>query len=190
MSQERDQTARQDEAWLQEVMDLVKREVKAPSDVKALVMKRISTERTPSVPRRFLDALLRPRQVTFTPAYGLGLAVALAAAVTLWPAEAPPSGAGPGAGAVATHFVFVDPQVTSVRLTGDFTSWSREGIPLRDVNGSGVWVADVELSPGVYQYVFIVDGDELKPDPRAAAQVDDGFGQTNSIVMVSSDGQT
>lgn len=189
MREDRDTKAWQDEARLQELMELAKVDIRAPADLKARVMERISAERAPSLPRRLLDALLRPHTVTLTPAHGLGLAVALAAAVTLWPTAAPASGPEAGADVVATHFVLVDPQVTSVGLTGDFTAWSPEGIPLRDVNGSGLWVADVELPPGVYQYVFIVDGEELRPDPRAAAQVDDGFGQTNSIVMVSSDGQ-
>jgi hypothetical protein len=168
-------------------MELAKIDVRPPADLKARVMERISSEGSPSLIRHLSDILLRPYRVMLTPAHGLGLAVALAAVVAIWPIGAPSTPTEPAPGGVATHFVFVDPRVSSVQLTGDFTAWSREGIPLRDVNGSGVWVAEVALPPGVYQYVFIVDGQELRADPQAAAQVDDGFGQTNSIVMVSSE---
>jgi hypothetical protein len=56
---------------------------------------------------------------------------------------------------------------------------------LEDLRGTGVWTADVLLPPGVYQYTFIVDGTEWRPDPTAFSQVDDGFGQVNSVVIVS-----
>jgi 1,4-alpha-glucan branching enzyme len=84
-----------------------------------------------------------------------------------------------------TRFVLVAPGASSVHLTGDFLSWSREGIALDDPRGTGVWTADVPLQPGVYQYTFVIDGTEWVPDPRAVSQVDDGFGQVNSVVIVS-----
>jgi 1,4-alpha-glucan branching enzyme len=48
-----------------------------------------------------------------------------------------------------------------------------------------VWTIDVPLEPGVYQYAFVVDGAEWRPDPRAVSHVDDGFGRENSVVIVS-----
>jgi 1,4-alpha-glucan branching enzyme len=85
---------------------------------------------------------------------------------------------------MVTRFVLVAPEASTVHLTGDFIGWSPEGIALEDPRGTGIWTADVPLPPGVYQYTFVVDGTEWVPDPRAVSQVDDGFGQLNSVVIV------
>ena len=180
-----------EEVRVREILTSMEADIKAPTDLKAHIMEQIMSEGAPSGIRCWLNPLFRPRTFTFTPAFGLGLVAAVAATLALWPDGArmrSVPGADPGV--VATHFVLIAPEVGSVRLTGDFTSWSRQGIALNDVNGHGVWVADVELPPGVYQYVFIVDGGEWRADPGAAAQVDDGFGQVNSVVMVSPGGQS
>jgi 1,4-alpha-glucan branching enzyme len=100
----------------------------------------------------------------------------------------PVASAPDGPAEVATTFVLVAPQASSVHLTGDFLSWSREGIALEDLRGTGIWTADVSLPPGVYQYTFVIDGSEWIPDPRAVSQVDDGFGQLNSVVIVPAEG--
>jgi 1,4-alpha-glucan branching enzyme len=84
-----------------------------------------------------------------------------------------------------TRFVFVAPGASSVRMTGDFVAWDPDGVPLENQRGTGIWTVDVPLEPGVYQYTFIVDGTEWRPDPHAVSQVDDGFGQQNSVVIVS-----
>ncbi len=44
---------------------------------------------------------------------------------------------------------------------------------------------EVPVPPGVHEYSFVVNGTEWRPDPLANSQVDDGFGRTNSLVMVS-----
>ena len=141
--------------------------------------------------RRVLDWCLRPRTVRLSPASGALALAASAAVFVLWPGSAPTSGPAVGAGAteVITRFVFVAPEASSVRLTGDFASWSREGIELEDLRGTGIWTADVPLPPGIYQYTFIVNGTEWRPDPRAVSQVDDGFGQVNSVVIVSAESE-
>jgi 1,4-alpha-glucan branching enzyme len=84
-----------------------------------------------------------------------------------------------------TRFVFVAPGASTVRMTGDFVGWDPDGVPLENQRGTGIWTVDVPLEPGVYQYTFIVDGTEWRPDPHAVSQVDDGFGQQNSVVIVS-----
>ena len=175
-----------DDQKLREALGTLDTDVRAPDDLKLRVMERVMASGERSAVLTFFDTLLRPRTMTVRPAYGLGLVAALLAALTLWPVtDGMPNPTD--AGKVPTHFVLMAPDVQSVSLTGDFTSWASEGIALRDVNGSGLWVADVDLDPGVYQYVFIVNGQEWRPDPGASAQVDDGFGQVNSVVMVSPD---
>ena len=130
--------------------------------------------------------------VPISPAFG-GLAVAaVAALIVLWPASRPADDqteAVDSAAGVVTRFVLMAPGVESVHLTGDFISWNREGIALEDLRGTGIWTADVTLSPGVHQYTFVLNGSEWVPDPSAALQVDDGFGQLNSILVIPGEGE-
>jgi hypothetical protein len=166
-----------------ELLETAREEAHAPPGFHASVMRAV--EELPESPlRRFADWWLSPR-VRVSPALG---ALAVAATAVLF-YLLPGGDAGPAAGAteggqMVTRFVLVAPEASSVRLTGDFLAWSREGIELADPRGTGVWTADVSLEPGVYQYTFVIDGTRWVPDPTAASYVDDGFGQVNSVVIV------
>ena len=69
----------------------------------------------------------------------------------------------------------------SVRV---FNDWQADGVLLTQNAETGVWTGTVPLRPGEHQYMFVIDGAEWIPDPDAHAQVDDGFGQTNSVIVV------
>ena len=185
-----------------ELLGTLREEHRAPPGLKVNVMERVRRIPDPAW-KRAVDWLFRPRTIQLTPATAGGLAMAgLALMLVLRPDPAPvgPGGSGPegpvataATGAASaehvTRFVFVAPGASSVRMTGDFVSWDPEGIVLEEERGTGVWTVDVPLEPGVYQYTFIVDGTEWRPDPHAVSQVDDGFGQTNSVVIVSGDSE-
>jgi len=186
----------QREDHVQEWLDELREEHRAPPELRRTVMERVRQIPDP-LWKRAADWLLTPRTLTLSPATAAGLAFAglgLLIALRPGPADAPSAetasvvetepGAAPES---ATRFVFVAPGAASVRMTGDFVSWDPAGIELVDQRGTGVWTVDVPLEPGVYQYTFIVDGSEWRPDPHAVSQIDDGFGQTNSIVIVSGD---
>ncbi len=79
---------------------------------------------------------------------------------------------------------FYCPPARTVALTGDFNGWDSEGIPLRPAGKPGLWTADLRLPPGAYTYNFIVDGEVLVPDPNSANQMPDGYGGTDSILLV------
>jgi hypothetical protein len=151
-------------------------------------MRRI--EREPrSMAARIAAWLFQARLVPISPAVAGVAVAALAALILVRPAPPPPvtlpsEAVGDGPVRVVTRFVLVAPGAQTVHVTGDFTSWSREGFPLEDLRGSGIWTGDIALPPGVHQYTFVVDGNEYLADPSAVLQVDDGFGQTNSILVV------
>ncbi len=179
---------RLEEQRLQEAMMALRETVQAPPSLRDSIMREVAEIRLP-LWRRVSDWWLSPRTVRLSPAAAsLVLAVAVAALV-FWPST--PSVVDPAvapSGAVTqvvTRFILVAPEASSVHLTGDFASWSPEGIRLEDLRGTGVWSADVPLGPGVYQYTFIIDGTDWRPDPMALSQVADGFGQVNSVVIVS-----
>lgn len=78
---------------------------------------------------------------------------------------------------------FYAPQARTVSVAGDFNRWSaEEGVMKRQENGT--WTVEVPLKPGVYHYMFVVDGEGWIPDPKSESYRDDGFGNRNSVLRV------
>jgi len=180
------------EERVRDLLGTLREDIKAPVELRDAVMREIETDR-PSLAATVIDWVLRPRMVPVSPAFG-ALAVAAAAALVLvWPTPAPVGEQAVGVPEtptrVVTRFVLVAPGASSVHLTGDFVAWSRDGIALEDLRGTGIWTGDIALPPGVHQYTFVVDGSEWVPDPSALLQVDDGYGQQNSIVIVEEESE-
>ena len=53
---------------------------------------------------------------------------------------------------------------------------------------AGIWSVTVALPIGEHRYEFVVDQTRWVPDPTAHAQVDDGFGGRNSVIVVGPKG--
>ena len=80
------------------------------------------------------------------------------------------------------RFVYVDAKATSVSVSGSFNQWSdRSHCMRRDGN---TWSITLSLSEGRYAYGFVVDGDIWQADPGATLSEDNGFGKTNSVLIV------
>jgi hypothetical protein len=162
---------------------------KLPLGNRAAIMRRIRAEPAPAWSRAW-EWIVTPRTLHLSPGMG-GVALAAAALVLLLvrPGIAPVVPVEPVAPAeepVSTvRFVLVAPEARSLAVTGDFVNWDPAGIPLQAATREGVWTAEIRLAPGVYNYVFIIDGTEWRPDPNAAMQADDGFGQQNSVLIVA-----
>lgn len=135
--------------------------------------------------------LLRPRTFRMSPV-GLGLAAAAALALAAGPWLFPggpgggpaPEGTGTTAAVVYVQFVFEAPGATSVAVSGDFNEWDRDVHRLEDLDGDGVWTGRVPLTPGIHEYMFVVDGDRWVTDPEADRYADDGFGNRNAVLAV------
>ena len=180
------ESERAEELRLRELLATVKDDAPASAGFRASVMRAIEHDAEP-LWKRVASWWIEPRPVRIRPAVG-ALAMASAVLLFVWSGrgtQVEPVSA-PAPVEAVTRFVLVAPGASSVHLTGDFVGWSPEGIALEDPRGTGIWTADVPLPPGVYQYTFVLDGTEWVPDPRAVSQVDDGFGQINSVVIVPS----
>lgn len=70
-----------------------------------------------------------------------------------------------------------------VLATGDFTSWSAEGVRLKR-QPDGTWSVTLSLAPGEYQYRLLVDG-VWRNDPAAGRRVANAFGTENDVLVVS-----
>lgn len=69
-----------------------------------------------------------------------------------------------------------------VSVTGDFTKWSADGIPL--LRGpQGDWHVTLKLAPGSYQYRLLVDG-TWRDDPCASTRVPNPYGTENCVLVV------
>lgn len=83
---------------------------------------------------------------------------------------------------------FYYPPAQKVAVTGDFNDWNADGVPLKAAGKPGLWETELRLPPGVYSYNFIVDGELLVPDPNSPNQMPDGYGGTNSLLLVKGEG--
>ncbi|HXX64572.1 MAG TPA: carbohydrate-binding module family 20 domain-containing protein [Bacteroidota bacterium] len=95
--------------------------------------------------------------------------------------------AQPTADPAGVRFRFVDAKAHSVTVAGDFNSWSKDDSPLvRD--SAGNWTVVVQISPGAYQYKFVVDGVAYVNDPANPALVPN-FNSTaiNNVFVLSED---
>jgi 1,4-alpha-glucan branching enzyme len=79
-------------------------------------------------------------------------------------------------------FTFHAPRARHVCVTGDFTDWSKEGIPL-SLSTDDEWKTSLRLPSGRYEYRFLVDG-EWRDDPSARQTVTNAFGTLNGVVEV------
>lgn len=90
---------------------------------------------------------------------------------------------GPKKVAEGVLFTLDAPQARAVAVTGEFTNWSREGIPLQKDDQDGLWKLVLDIKPGEYEYRFIVDGVWIR-DPSNKDFVRNEFGQENSLLIV------
>jgi Glycogen recognition site of AMP-activated protein kinase len=180
MRREREDLNHDDPAFDRLMAPLGRDRVTLPPTVRAAVMARVRAAAA-SPWRRAWSWANAPR---LSPLAGALAAAAVLVAILLSPAGtgAPPAGSTT---AVAVRFVFIAPSAKRVAITGDWVHWDPAGIPLTSSRQDGVWAAEIAVPPGLHHYVFVIDGTEWRPDPNAASQVDDGFGQRNSVLLVS-----
>ncbi|UCG52698.1 MAG: AAA family ATPase [Candidatus Latescibacterota bacterium] len=75
------------------------------------------------------------------------------------------------------------PEASSVSVTGEFTDWSMEGIPLERDPEDGLWKVVIGIDPGEYAYQFIVDGIWIR-DPGNRDFIRNELGEENSLLVV------
>ncbi|HLY76150.1 MAG TPA: glycogen-binding domain-containing protein [Planctomycetota bacterium] len=75
------------------------------------------------------------------------------------------------------------PGAQDVRITGDFSKWSEEGIEMSHESGD-LWEVELSLAAGEYQYRLRVDG-RWQDHPEAKNRVPNPFGSENCVLRVS-----
>ena len=151
-------------------------------DVASEVMDRVAPGLVRRAFSRVVAWLWSPRALSFTirPAFAMAGTLAVLVGLLFSAKGSVPAG-HPGPARVMVQFRLGAPAAREVALIGDFNGW-RPGHRLRQV-AAGVWSVDVALEPGVYQYVFVIDGKTWRLDPLAP-RVADGLGGASSRVDV------
>ncbi len=78
-----------------------------------------------------------------------------------------------------------DNRAHTVAIAGDFNGWNPQANILEDPEGDGIWTGTLNLKPGRYEYMFVLDGEKWFPDPNALRYVKDGFGNRNAILEIN-----
>jgi len=156
-------------------------------EVDARVMAAVLAKRRVRKPRSFWHWFIQPSQLHVRPALLAAASVALVAAgaavVSLLPRAAQPARID-AAATVLVRFELRAPTAARVSLAGSFNDWNADRIELERNQATGLWTGTIPLVPGRYEYSFVIDDELWIPDPSAHAQVDDGFGQVNSVIVV------
>jgi 1,4-alpha-glucan branching enzyme len=74
------------------------------------------------------------------------------------------------------------PDAKSVYVAGTFNDWRPDATPLQPQNPD-LWSVELELAPGNYEYLFVVDGC-WRLDPAASETVPNPFGGQNAVLRV------
>jgi len=93
------------------------------------------------------------------------------------------NGKAAGPELVPVRFEFTHPTAKTVSVAGCFNHWQPEAKALHP-SGGGRWLKETALSPGTYEYRFIVDG-QWMPDPSAPESVPNPYGGRNSVLRVT-----
>lgn len=91
----------------------------------------------------------------------------------------------PRPGTTPVRLVFRAPQASQVHVVGDFNDWRLDAHPMFAA-GQGVWVLDVHLHQGLYEYLFHVDGRDYVVDPRNPMRKPNPYGDFNSALLIGS----
>jgi len=82
-------------------------------------------------------------------------------------------------------FVFVNLEVKSVHLVGDFNNWNLTSHPMEQVL-DGLWRIDVEApAPGRYRYKFLLDESRWVEDPANLFKQPNIYGGFDSILTIT-----
>ena len=84
--------------------------------------------------------------------------------------------------AVAVRLEFHDDRAKTVYIAGSFNDWNPKTTSMLK-DGSDHWIKEFALPPGVYEYLYVVDGRWVN-DPKAVKSTPNPQGGRNSVLVV------
>ena len=180
---------------VQWIVSEARRPVVVDAAARARLLAAVRAAPRPEPPSRVRAWLFEPRRFSLAPLAGLAAAAGLVGIGIISGLAINRDGRAPieqGSPVVVdpqlpdtprvVKFVLIAPQAARVAVVGDFNGWDDTASPaIRQPDGT--WTTYVTLRPGRHVYSFIVDG-QFIPDPAAPMAPDDGFGHSNSVIVV------
>lgn len=83
---------------------------------------------------------------------------------------------------IVVRLEFHDDQAKTVCIAGTFNDWHPKTTAMLAA-GPGRWIKELALSPGSYEYQYVVDGRWIN-DPQAVKSAPNPFGGRNSVLVV------
>lgn len=171
---------------LLQVLQMTKRSgrVQPPPLFTDSVMSRLSRpHKQPSFMERVAGFFLRRRVLQWNMASALAVVLILLLYYVFILPSVGPGNSGSEA-VMSVRLSLYAPDAQSVTVAGTFNKWSTNAhVMIRQTNG--VWTIELPLRPGVYDYMFVIDGSKWIADPNAESFHDDGFGQKNSVLRIN-----
>lgn len=159
-------------------------EESVPADFSRSVMEQLAPRKV-TLWRRIYMWLTRPKSMSFTPLQLAPVAVCAVALLGLLLVE---NGylSDDSPSLTPVRFVLKDQGkgIEAVSVIGSFNDWKAEGSRMWYDGEADTWVLEAMLPPGNHEYTFLVNGEDVMPDPHASMVRDDGFGNKNSVIFV------
>jgi len=89
---------------------------------------------------------------------------------------------------VEVTFTISGINANQIAVVGDFNSWNTSANQLEDSDGDGIWTGKMQLEPGRYEYMLVVDDGKWVTDPNAKVYANDGFGGKNAVLFINNNG--
>ena len=86
---------------------------------------------------------------------------------------------------VEVTFTISGINANQIAVAGDFNGWNTSANQLEDPDGDGIWTGKMQLKPGRYEYMLVVDDGKWVTDPNAKVYADDGFGSKNAVLFIN-----
>lgn len=80
------------------------------------------------------------------------------------------------------EFTFTAPKAKKVCIAGTFNGWDMKSTPMKK-SADGTWKIKIKLSPGKYEYKFVVDGIWAQ-DMLSSETAPNSFGTFNNVIGV------
>ena len=81
------------------------------------------------------------------------------------------------------EFLLYAPEAQEVFILGDFNQWDGKKHPMKK-GKIGAWETQLQLTPGHYEYKFVVDG-QWQEDPTSSQNRMNSFGTYNNLLTVA-----
>ena len=170
-------------------------EVSTPPDFTENLMSKIS-----QIKEKEREKIIPAWQISLknlwnVPRYRYGFAAALTTAVVcffaftfLFNPSSLPNQKQAAAHQVEVTFTISGIKANQIAVAGDFNSWNTNANQLVDPDGDGIWTGKMQLEPGRYEYMLVVDDGKWVTDPNAKVYADDGFGSKNAVLFINNNG--